>query len=242
MHPAQHAISSVMRFGGVESDYLDVHRWFDATKVTFVHFTHRALRHHTQGIEECARVRGETLLRASDGKPMSVADLGRQHCSEDCGGHVPEAADWLARLDLPDWLPSKVPSAEEMAASSARRFGGVEERYLPLHAWFLETEAWWQGPDARHLAMRHHAFGIFEAEERFGVTLNAGEGIQVPVRYLGERHVRAVLARVPPASDWLRRIRGEAWMSDAMPRPGGAHRGVQKEISEGTPLPKAPTP
>ena len=31
-HPLQHAKSSVLKFGGKEEDYIEIHNWFDETK------------------------------------------------------------------------------------------------------------------------------------------------------------------------------------------------------------------
>jgi hypothetical protein len=41
--------------------------------------------------------------------------------------------------------------------------------YLPIHAWFDESKAFF--PDFRHRALRHHAEGIFLAEKLFGVAI-----------------------------------------------------------------------
>ena len=51
-HPLHHAESSARKFGGVPSDYQDIHDWFDASKEHLALFTHRALRHHAQGLFE----------------------------------------------------------------------------------------------------------------------------------------------------------------------------------------------
>ena len=55
------------------------------------------------------------------------------------------------------------------AVSSAKRFGGQPDDYLALHSWFDATKA--HLADARHRVLRHHSFGIFIAEQKFGVTL-----------------------------------------------------------------------
>ena len=47
------------------------------------------------------------------------------------------------------------------AQSSARKFGGRAEDYLPIHNWFDESKAFLG--DFRHRALRHHAEGIFLA-------------------------------------------------------------------------------
>ena len=90
------------------------------------------------------------------------------------------------------------------AESSARKFGGKAEDYLPIHNWFDESKAFIA--DFRHRALRHHAEGIFLCERIFGVAITNSEGKQVPVRYIGEQHVREDLGRIPTAQDWLSQI------------------------------------
>jgi PAS domain S-box-containing protein len=96
------------------------------------------------------------------------------------------------------------------AESSARKFGGTAEDYLPIHNWFDESKAFF--PDFRHRALRHHAEGIFLAEKLFGVAILNGDGKQVPVRYVGEQHIREDLGRIPTAQDWLLQIKPQGWM------------------------------
>lgn len=96
------------------------------------------------------------------------------------------------------------------AESSAKKFGGKPDDYLPIHNWFDESKAF--RPDFRHRALRHHAEGIFIAEKLFGITIVNSEGKQVPVRYVGEQHVREDLGRIPTADDWLSQIRPQPWM------------------------------
>jgi len=98
----------------------------------------------------------------------------------------------------------------EHAQSSAKRFGGTPEDYLAIHRWFDESKAFF--PDFRHRALRHHAEGIFLCERIFGVAIINCEGQQVPVRYVGEQHVREDLGRIPTAQDWLSQIKPARWM------------------------------
>lgn len=211
MHPYDHARSSARFYGGRWSDYFRCHAWFDATKAIQCRFTHRALRHHLEGVDVAVAVFGSSI-RNSDGADVPLRSLGLQHLDEDCG-IMPSARDWLIDLDAPDWLPVEIPSCDDLAAASAERFGGEAERYRPLHEWFLATENWSDGPT--HLLFRHHSFGIFEAEERFGPILDAGADRCTPTRAVAERHVQTVLSRIPAAVDVLRRIRGARWMLQA---------------------------
>ena len=96
------------------------------------------------------------------------------------------------------------------AESSARKFGGKPEDYLAIHNWFDESKAFLA--DFRHRALRHHAEGIFLAERFFGVTIVNSDGERVPVRYVGERHVKEDLGRIPTVQDWLSQINPQRWM------------------------------
>lgn len=98
------------------------------------------------------------------------------------------------------------------AQSSKRKWGGEVEDYLPIHNWFdIPSKA--HLADFRHRALRHHSEGIAEAEECFGVFKTNSAGRRVPVRLLGEQHVKEDLGRIPTLADWLRCIRPEPWMS-----------------------------
>jgi hypothetical protein len=96
------------------------------------------------------------------------------------------------------------------ALSSARKFGGKAEDYLPIHNWFDESKAFF--PDFRHRALRHHSEGIFLAEKLFGVAIVNSDGKLIPVRYVAEQHVREDLGRIPTAQDWLLQITPQRWM------------------------------
>ncbi|HUZ96732.1 MAG TPA: hypothetical protein VMU57_17655 [Edaphobacter sp.] len=98
----------------------------------------------------------------------------------------------------------------EHAKSSARRFGGVAEDYIELHRWFDESKSY--VADFRHRALHHHAEGIFAAERLFGITIRNSEGNDVPVRYIGEQHVREDLGRIPSLQDWLSEMTIKPWM------------------------------
>jgi len=211
MHPYDHARSSVKLHGGTWQDYFALHSWFDATKSLLCRFTHRALRHHIEGIGEAIAIFGPAIIN-SDRVKVATEQLGLQHLEEDCT-HPPDATVWLIDFDTPDWLPTTEPDSTDLANTSAARFGGDASAYLALHHWFLETRAWSAGPE--HLAFRHHAFGIFEAEARFGPVIALTTGTAIPTRVVAERHVQQILGRIPPANEFLRRIKGERWMLQA---------------------------
>jgi hypothetical protein len=97
------------------------------------------------------------------------------------------------------------------AVSSSKKWGGEPEDYQEIHDWFDESKAFF--PDFRHRALRHHAEGIFLCERIFGNTITISTGRRIPVRWIGEQHVREDMGRIPTAQDWLECMRPEAWMT-----------------------------
>lgn len=96
------------------------------------------------------------------------------------------------------------------AERSARLFGGVADDYVTIHQWFDESKA--HLPDLRHRALRHHSEGIFLCEQVFGVTVTNSDGKLVPVRLVGEQHVKDDLGWVPTVKDWLENLEVQRWM------------------------------
>ena len=124
------------------------------------------------------------------------------------------------------------------ALTSVKIWGGIPADYQAIHDWFDATKETFG--DARHRALRHHAQGIFEAERVFGHTITNAAGRKVPVRYIGEQHVREDCGgRIPTVADWFRNIRIESWMNrgyriepdDPMPDQGSTSQG---STSQGT--------
>ena len=84
-HPLHHSVSSARRFGGATNDYQAIHDWFDASKEHMAYFTHRALRHHTQGIFEAERVFGPSVTNSA-GRVIPVRWIGEQGQYKDSRG------------------------------------------------------------------------------------------------------------------------------------------------------------
>lgn len=102
-HPLHHAESSARKFGGTPSDYQAIHDWFDASKEHLAIFTHRALRHHTQGIFEAERVFGLSVTNGA-GRDIPIRWIGEQHVKEDCQGRIPSMGDWFKRIQPAPWM------------------------------------------------------------------------------------------------------------------------------------------
>jgi len=99
------------------------------------------------------------------------------------------------------------------ALSSVRTWGGAVEDYIPIHDWFDASKQ--IIADFRHRCLRHHAEGIYMAETLFGSILALSTGRVIPVRWIGEQHVREDLGFIPSFADWVKAIRPLPWMGRA---------------------------
>lgn len=98
------------------------------------------------------------------------------------------------------------------ALSSSKTFGGKPEDYQAIHDWFDQTKA--HMPDVRHRAILHSSFGIFLCEQVFGTTIENSSGRAIPVRLIGEQHVKEDMGgRIPTVQDWLEGLPLQAWMA-----------------------------
>jgi hypothetical protein len=129
--------------------------------------------------------------------------------------------------------------------SSVKKWGGTVDCYLAIHAWFDASKA--HLADFRHRALRHHAEGIFWAEEVFGVTITNADGKVIPVRWIGEQHVKEDVGWIPTLQDWFKNLRVQPWMArggdrrvgrgDVAPAPADATEAQETGHSADTSLP-----
>lgn len=102
MKPHLHAKLSVKKYGGKLEDYLQIHEFFDSSKSSVPDVRHRAMLHSSWGIYLLARVFGD-LITNSDGKIVSVRDLGEEHVLQDLG-FIPTMQDWLDKMPIEGWM------------------------------------------------------------------------------------------------------------------------------------------
>ena len=118
------------------------------------------------------------------------------------------------------------------AVITAKKWGGIPEDYQAIHSWFDGSKSILA--DMRHRALRHHAEGIFMAEQVFGITIINSAGRTVPVRLIGEQHVLDDLGHIPSFADWARAIEPARWMVRVSP-----HAPSTPSVSPMGPLPIA---
>ena len=96
MTPYKHAQSSQAKWGGTPEDYIQLHDWFDETKAYTGDWTHRALRHHSAGVQWAIEKFGHTITN-SRGQKIPTKILAEQHLMEDCG-FIPTPQQYLSPL------------------------------------------------------------------------------------------------------------------------------------------------
>lgn len=96
------------------------------------------------------------------------------------------------------------------AVSSAKKFGGVPEDYLPIHDKMDSSKA--SIPDVRHRAVYHSSLGIYIIEELFGTVITNSDGKKVSTRDVAEQHVMEDLGFIPSIEHWLGNIKIQEWM------------------------------
>lgn len=104
-HAHFHAKSSVKKFGGTVEDYIEIHKWFDASRLFLNDWRHRALRHHTMGIRDAVDKFGE-VITLENGKEIPVLYIAEQHVLEDMG-FIPTPGDWLKFTKVERWMGAK---------------------------------------------------------------------------------------------------------------------------------------
>src|SRR5690242_3002510 len=104
MKPHIHAESSAKQFGGKPEDYLPIHELMDSSKSIVADHRHRMFTHNTWFIMLLERIFGSTITN-SDGKKVSVRDIGEQHVLEDFRGKfIPSGQDWVKHLEYAPWM------------------------------------------------------------------------------------------------------------------------------------------
>jgi len=95
--------------------------------------------------------------------------------------------------------------------SSAKKFGGIPEDYLPIHNLLDSSKG--VIADNRHRSLTHNAWFLSVMLEKvFGSTLVNSGGKTISVRDIGEQHVFEDMGCIPSAQDFLDNMEYKSWM------------------------------
>jgi hypothetical protein len=139
------------------------------------------------------------------------------------------------------------------AKSSARRFGGVAEDFLPIHDLLDSSKAVF--PDNRHRALTHNSWFFFIVEKVFGHEIDltcthcddvelltssceyckgTGKHGQAMTRYVCEQHVLEDFGNkfIPTPSDFLEGMEFQNWMNNGIEGAPSSHRKIEEKTTE----------
>lgn len=107
--PWIHAKSSAKRFGGVPEDYIKIHNLMDSSKSAIADSRHRIICHNSWfiGPDGPLELIFGVTIKNSDGKEVSVRDIGEQHILEDYGGRfIPTIQDYIesGEMKIANWM------------------------------------------------------------------------------------------------------------------------------------------
>lgn len=115
MNPDIHAKNSAKKYGGISSDYLEVHQAMDSAKEHIGTIIHRLILHNTFGITLVEKLFGEIVKAGnpdspvyvrqnyiinSDGIKVYVKDILQDHVLEDMCGKIPTLAEQFENITV----------------------------------------------------------------------------------------------------------------------------------------------
>lgn len=118
------------------------------------------------------------------------------------------------------------------AQSSARKFGGTPEEFMPIHELMDSSKS--VIADNRHRALTHTSWFISTILPRiFGETFKLSTGKVVSTRDIGEQHVLEDFGRrfIPTAQDFLETCEAADWMNNGKGAPPPSCKKVDEAIS-----------
>lgn len=117
-----HSRSSVKRWGGKISDYIDIHILLDEPKSVMNNNSARALTHNIWFCQFIIpKIFGYNITN-SDGKSVDTVDIAMLHVAEDFRMQgIPTAQDYLENLVVQPWMNNGVKPIPSVEAQKAAR-------------------------------------------------------------------------------------------------------------------------
>lgn len=234
MKPLEHARITARRYGGRWTDWIHIHNWYDSSKAHFAGVQHRIFLHSDFGLWLADSIFGSTLS-AADGTQVPTRAISIDHQTEDLG-RIVTLREWLGcvRSELSDKQRSPKPHLaairENPVTELARKWGGEAEHYRRLVEFFDKPCELAPEHGALAALITHNSFGIFLAEQLFGVAFKLGEvrnstsektkkedrarlvPYLVSTRSIAEDLVEARMGWIPTASQVAAHTRLKLWM------------------------------
>ena len=176
MKPLQHAQISAKTYGGVWTDYIEIHNFLDSSKAACAHFKHRFLLHHAEGIDLAVRLFGDQITN-SKGQTILTRQILTDHLIEDVGSVI-SIEDWATGLmpkkETPfyQFLEKKRQQIENDTVKGERELLNafkLSDKDISSIKSFLALPLK-QSNHPAALLFSHNSFSIFLAEKLLGIA------------------------------------------------------------------------
>jgi len=97
------------------------------------------------------------------------------------------------------------------AKKSVIKHKGKVDDYLEIHEFLDSSKA--HVPDMRHRAILHSSFGIYIAQQVFGIYNTNSDGIDYCVRDICEEHILEDLGFIPTVENYLSEMPYYSWLN-----------------------------
>jgi hypothetical protein len=96
---------------------MPLHNFFDKSKSAMPDMRHRAILHNSFGIFVLEQVYGDYITN-SDGKQVSVRDIGEDHVIQDLG-FIPTVERWLKNMAIEPWMQGQAKQIKHIPFGNA---------------------------------------------------------------------------------------------------------------------------
>jgi hypothetical protein len=96
------------------------------------------------------------------------------------------------------------------AKQSVAKHKGYIDDYVDIHEFLDSSKA--HVPDMRHRAILHSSFGIYIAQQIFGIWRTNSDNIDYSVRDICEEHIISDLGFIPTVQDYLEEMPFYDWL------------------------------
>jgi hypothetical protein len=194
MKPYVHAKLSVKKYGGQPEDYLDIHEWFDQTKMALADVRHRLMLHNSVGCFIAEQVFGRVRTN-SDGKVYHVRNVAEDHVIDDLG-MIPTLEKCFASIKPEAWMAGGVKKFERESAPQPVEEPSVMKVFTVLEVGFEYNDEGYDRTEGGNVVA---AFSTRERAE--------AEAVQRTAEFLKSVASNGGLADYFRDTDWIYRLR-----------------------------------
>jgi hypothetical protein len=126
-NPYIHSVSSAKKWGGLFTDYLDIHKKMDCSKAYLSSNLHRTLTHHPFWIHEVMIPLFGDIIKNSDDRIVSVKDICEQHIKEDFANkYIPTVQDYFEDVKIKQWLNNGLGESPQSVKNMGEDFKSLD--------------------------------------------------------------------------------------------------------------------